>query len=454
MDCVRITVQTPGSLQFDTISASFEMVLSELEEWFNSFFEPSIEKLINDLTSFFNEHKNSPFPVVAHVIPPHDVEDSLKFVEAMKKLGITFIDKKIHHIQQNKLILFHAASPPSNVPRILSIFQCFDSVRLFERFINEVLKLLFKFGITPCDNFVGIFKTLFFDKYKSFSYLVTILCQSLLTHYMDNDYDFIQIYNSDPSKYIEKFSSFTFSNNPITIGCLIKIRVYAMNLVEKLFEKFEVPTNLFFGVNNMDDFWKGPNFSQLLATLRTVEKDELRNYLKENSDELNPFFKYEFLSSSNAKNDEQSKKTVAKTRRSRQMALLGAGESTDSPIKVLDSFMKKVFRPVPEKFPNVFLLSDLASFDPRSAVIEMLNDSESENDTAIAYQLLKEQDARTINAADWLNAFHARIQKKKSKVEKAVALIRFQVAISELEYLGFIDKRTRKSGTFRNILRV
>ena len=84
----------------------------------------------------------------------------------------------------------------------------------------------------------------------------------------------------------------------------------------------------------------------------------------------------------------------------------------------------------------------------------MLNDSESENDTAIAYQLLKEQDARTINAADWLNAFHARIQKKKSKVEKAVALVRFQVAISELEYLGFIDKRTRKSGTFRNILRV
>ena len=191
-----------------------------------------------------------------------------------------------------------------------------------------------------------------------------------------------------------------------------------------------------------------------------MDQEVFKKYLEEETHELCPMFT-DALSKppENATSTPNPATTRARSRHSRQMAILGITNDKDktTPVNVLDQFFANAFKQISDKSPNVFHISGLGTFDPRNTLVEMLEDPESDNDTAIAYQILNEQEAKTVNVADWLNAFSARINgklKKGEEEDKAITLSRFQVSVSELEYLGFIDKRTRKPGTFRRIIRV
>ena len=236
MDCVRVTVQAAGSLSNDITTPAFDTIDDAIKEWWGNFFTSSVDTLIESLTNFFDEHENSPFPVVAHVVPPQDESDSFFFVDAIRSLKIPFIDKKIHHIQQDKMILFNAASPPSNVPRVLSVFSCFNANQLFENFIENILMILFNFGITPENSFIGIIRSLYFDKYRSFSYLITIIRQSLLEHIIENSStDFTSFFDADPSSFIPQFFKISTSTQKLPTAARIKIRTSAINLVFLIF---------------------------------------------------------------------------------------------------------------------------------------------------------------------------------------------------------------------------
>ena len=121
----------------------------------------------------------------------------------------------------------------------------------------------------------------------------------------------------------------------------------------------------------------------------------------------------------------------------------------ENSIEAFETILSKVFRNPPKNSPNVFSLCKMAHFNPRESMKEMLTDEDSNYDTANAYQILLEQD-KIVSISKWLKAFSAKIKEKN----KAIALSRFQVAVSDLEYLGIIDKNSRKPGTFRRILHV
>jgi hypothetical protein len=77
-------------------------------------------------------------------------------------------------------------------------------------------------------------------------------------------------------------------------------------------------------------------------------------------------------------------------------------------------------------------------------------DEETTHDTATAYQILEEQPGRAVELSDLLEAFSAKLGIEN----QAIALSRVEVAISELEYLGFVDRKARRKGGLRRILRV
>lgn len=457
MDCVRVTVQTAQAVPKDKAIDPFSIIDKEIEDWWKTFFTSSVEVLMKNLSDFFEEHDNSPFPVVAHVIPPQDSSDSACFVESMLSLKIPFFDKKIHHIQHEKMILFNSASPPSNVPRVLSIFSCFNANQLFEEFVLNILMILFKFGISPENSFIGIIRSLYFDKYRSFSYLITIIRQSILEHITEkHSTDFTKFFESDAQSYIPHFLKQSSSNQKMPNEARIKIRINAINLSKALLNLFEIEPFIFAGVSSFDEIYKGSNYTKLLSKIRTMDQEVFKKYLEEETHELCSMFSEALI-----KKEESPAPAItrAKSRHSRQMAILGMSNDNDKslPVNVLDSFFANAFKQINEKSPNIFKISGLGTFDPRNDLLEMLQDPKTDNDTAIAYQILNEQEAKTVNVADWLNAFSARINIKNKKVDdedKAITLSRFQVSVSELEYLGFVDKRTRKPGTFRRIIRV
>lgn len=81
MDCVRVTVQAAKPTENELATPAFDVIDSAINEWWKDFFTPSIKILMENLTKFFDEHDKSPFPVVAHVIPPQDESDSYFFVD-------------------------------------------------------------------------------------------------------------------------------------------------------------------------------------------------------------------------------------------------------------------------------------------------------------------------------------------------------------------------------------
>lgn len=457
MDSVKVVVQTAETRTDGPSAPPYEVLNKVIDEWWPTFFNESTEKLHSDISTFFSEHDNSPFPVVAHVIPPQDENDAIYFIDCLKSFKIPFIDRKIHHLQQDKMILFHPSSPPSNVPRVLSEFNCFDSNALFEQFIDKILRMMFNHGITPESSFIGIFRSLYFDKYRSFSYLINVLKQSLFTHFFEHrDVDFDRIFNVNPTDFIPQFLKTYFNTTKLPFEVRIKIRVSAMNLANSLLSKFNFQDFMFQGVVNIEKVWEGPTFSKLIQNLREMDQETIKQYLIEETHELIPMFVDAF---SVTESDKPSTPPRAvRSRHSRQMAMMGIRKDADknSPLNVLDIFFNNVFKSINQKSENIFAISEIATFDPRSTLIEMLKEDDTENDTSIAYQILEEQESKTVNVADWFNAFSAKIKSLRNdeRTKKAILLSRFQVAISELEYLGFIDKRTRKPGTFRRIIHV
>ena len=272
-----------------------------------------------------------------------------------------------------------------------------------------------------------------------------------------NSTDFTKFFNVDVQSYLPNFLTQVSSNQKFPNEARIKIRANAITLAKALLKLFEVEPFIFSGVSNFDELYKGTNYSKLLSKIRTMDQEVFKKYLEEETNELCTMFA-EALS----KKAEQPAPatTRARSRHSRQMAILGITNDNDKtlPVNVLDTFFSNAFKQINEKSPNIFKISGLGTFDPRKTLVEMLEYPKSDNDTAIAYQILNEQEAKTVNVADWLNAFSARVNIKNKKSggeeDKAITLSRFQVSVSELEYLGFIDKRTRKPGTFRRIIRV
>ena len=113
------------------------------------------------------------------------------------------------------------------------------------------------------------------------------------------------------------------------------------------------------------------------------------------------------------------------------------------------AFMQRLFIDLDPSAPNYMPVSNSATFNPRKSLNEALSDPENKSDTAIAYQILQEYE-KSVSASEWMRAFQA----KANIEDKALALSRFQVSVSELEYLGYTNQHSRKNAGFRHIIRV
>ena len=139
-----------------------------------------------------------------------------------------------------------------------------------------------------------------------------------------------------------------------------------------------------------------------------------------------------------------------RTKSARLRMMQVASRSDDSElVQRFDKLMRKLFVDLDAECPNYMPIVHVAAFNPRKALSTALADPANKTDTAIAYQILQESD-QSIGAAEWMRAFQA----KAGIDDKAIALSRFQVAVSELEYLGYTDQRSRRNGGFRHIIRV
>ncbi|KAH0791152.1 hypothetical protein GPJ56_004963 [Histomonas meleagridis] len=385
--------------------------------------------------------------MIAHVTPPQDQADARYFLEALQTLDVPVIEKKIHHIQQNELILFHPSSPPSDVPRVLEFFHCINPNKLFQVFIDNVLRTFFSHGITPLPTFVGELKSLYFDKYRSFSYLISLIQQTIFTYIINKDFQEVQnVFAFDETQFIDQILKRPINSKYLPTTAVIKLRVPVMDLTENLLQHFGFEHYLFTDVDSIDDFWTSSKYKNLLERMKSADENEMNEFLITKSGPLSIIFQ----NLSNEKPKSSSKPNPSRSRKGRQLALMNKVEKKQPLIDAFETIISKVFRaPSKSNTINVLHICEGASFDPRGTLNEMLLDEDSESDTAIAYQLLLEQD-KVVSIANWMKAFSARVGIK----DKAILLSRFQVAVSDLEYLGLIDKKTRKPGTFRRILRV
>ena len=423
-------------------------LISAIDEWWKTFFDSSISKLLDDDKSFFSLNSGSPFPIIAHVTPLQDACDSKLFIEALKSLGIPFIDKKIHHIQMNEMILFHPSSPPSDVPRVMQFFYCFDPDELFGSFIDRLLVTFFKFGITPNQDFIMEINDLYFDKYCSFTYLMVLIKQSLFDFVMNsNQEELNKILYFDEKPCAKNILNGRVHSEQLPSTALIKMREKVMILTKQLFMKYNLGSTLFDQMDTFEDFWKSKKYMNLLNKIKETDDDEIYQFFISNSGYFSTLFNKFEKNDNEVKND--TKPRSIRTRRGRQMALLNQVEVKKPNVNTFETILSKVFRNPPKNSPNVFSLCKMAHFNPRESMKEMLTDEDSNYDTANAYQILLEQD-KIVSISKWLKAFSAKIKEKN----KAIALSRFQVAVSDLEYLGIIDKNSRKPGTFRRILHV
>jgi hypothetical protein len=168
---------------------------------------------------------------------------------------------------------------------------------------------------------------------------------------------------------------------------------------------------------------------------------ELRGFLLAAAPILRPLF-----------GEEQSapQEVSLKTRKGRMAALIGQTTVQTTCISIFQKIVAKAFLNVPDDSPCQFDLCDAATFDPRKAMAEMMADEDVTSDTAIAFQIIAEQRGKFVEISDLLGAFSAKMDIQN----EAVGLSRVEVAISELEYLGFVDRKGRKKGSLRRILRV
>ena len=426
MNHIRILSNQSKSIKENKIQKRYKIIENEINLFWESFFKTDLIILKKELEIFFKEQESCPFPAIAHVLPPNDISDAIQFLEILKSFeGIEFIDKQIHHIHHKRIILFHSTPPPSDIPRVFCFLTCFDPTALFNTLIQNILIILFKYGISPETDFIKKIKLLYFDQYSSFTLLFSIIKQSIFLYLLNNNN--FEINNNEILNLKDYINNKIIPNNLI-----IKFRVQIIDLIIQLLNYFKLNPFIFSNCSNYLQLINSDLYRQLKKLINNFDLNKLNEFLLIFNDIPEIHL-----------NNNENIETPIKTRSKRLSKLTLVENETGLSLK-LDYLLKKFFVELDKDYP-VLNLSSHYSFNPRKVIHECLLDIDNNCDTAIAYQLLQENE-KIINATDWLNSFSMKINCE----DKAIALTRFQVAISELEYLGYIDKRTRKSGCFRH----
>ena len=442
MTHVRILQENATNQPNDRISKRYDSIMKEFDDLQKNFFNRDVQKLHEKVVNFFESEKDSPFPVVAHIMPPQDLTDALPFIEDLKKIpDVDFIDHQIHHIQSNRIILFHCTPPPADIPRVRIFEKCFEYKLLFEIFISEILCFCFSHGISPDPNIVGILKSIIFDRYPSFTFLFTIIRQSI--------FEFISSKTDEELSHILDYEDFSQIQNIHTMeivpySMIIMLRDDALRFTSQLLIEEDMNPFLFSDASNYSKICTSDIFVQLKAKLNQKGDDYLQDMLSKYGGRIRQFPEPLNLSES------KTSSSAPKTKSARMRKMLEATSQNDSTlVQKYHALMKKLFIDLDADCPNYMPIVHVAAFNPRKALSTALADPENKTDTAIAYQILQESE-RSIGAAEWMRAFQA----KADIEDKAIALSRFQVAVSELEYLGYTDQRSRRNGGFRHIIRV
>jgi hypothetical protein len=440
MDHVRIVSAVSEPQACYPLNASYIRVVSIIDDWWSHFFDESVDRLTTKIGQFLGDHADSPFPVIVQVLPPQEEGDSLPFERALARLGIPLIQHQLFHIQQDRLILFHSSPPPSDIPRVLGCFFCIEELPLFKEFLTGLLSILFGLGLTPQNSFVGAFRSLYFDKFRSFSFLLTIIKQSLLIHFQNHSSEqFSELFECPVVDHIQSFLTKQVHTRELPSPAVVKFRQSLMTLLDLLSSKFETPPILL-DVLRFEDIGSCRSFRLLIGRLSEISDDTVRDFIILKEPLFRPLFEGGLA-------DEGPR---LKSRRGRFAALTGQTAGSQTCSMLLERVIAKAFLPLPEDSPCEFLLCETASFDPRRAMRTVMTDKETTHDTATVYQILEEQPGRAVELTDLLEAFSA----KTGVDSQAIALSRVEVAISELEYLGFVDRKGRRKGGLRRILRV
>lgn len=441
MTHVRILSENATNQPNDRLSKMYDAITKELDELQKNFFQTDVKRLHEKVVNFFEKEKDSPFPVVAHIMPPQDLSDARPFMEDLQKIeGVEFIDHQIHHIQNNRIILFHCTPPPADIPRVRIFEKCFEYKLLFEIFISQILCFCFRHGISPDPNIVGILKSILFDRYPSFTFLFTIIRQSLFEYISSNDEeDLAEIMSFDDFSDVQNIHKM----DSIPYALIIKLREDALTLTSKLLINEEMNPFLFTDATNYSKICSSELFTQLRAKLAQKGDEYLEKMVAENGGRIS-------ILPPVSKPHKSTQGMPPKSKTARMQKLLEATAQNESDLLTrYVALMQKLFIDLDGNCLNYMPIVHVAAFNPRNALNTALADPNNKSDTAIAYQILQEND-RTIGAAEWMRAFQA-----KTEIEdKAIALSRFQVAVSELEYLGYTDQRSRRGGGFRHLIRV
>jgi hypothetical protein len=421
--------------------AVHDRLISSVNYWWGRFFDSSVSELLQKVTHFLSRREGSPFPVLVHVLPPQEAQDASYFLDGLKTIGVPVVTHRLHHIQQDCTILFDPASPPSDVPRVLAFFYCYDETVLFDRFISAILEILFGFGLAPRPTFVGVFRSLYFDKFRSFSFLMTILRQSLFAHFQTfRAFDFSEVFECPVADFVPSFLRKAAHSRDLPTAMIVKLRSPILSALRVLCDRFKQPSILT-EMLSFEDLGTCPGFHKLADRMAGIADAELRGSLLAAAPILRPLF-----------GEEQSapQEVSLKTRKGRMAAFVGQTTVRTTCISIFQKIVAKAFLNVPDDSPCQFDLCDAATFDPRKAMAEMMADEDVTSDTAIAFQIIAEQTGKFVEISDLLGAFSAKMDIQN----EAVSLSRVEVAISELEYLGFVDRKGRKKGSLRRILRV
>lgn len=440
MSHVRLLSENADRQPNDAYSKRYDAIMKDLNELQANFFKTDVERLVQRVQRFFAEQDQSPFPVIAHIMPPQDLSDAMPFIEALKKIkDVEFIDHQIHHIQSNRIILFHCTPPPSDIPRVTVFEKCFEYSILFDIFISQILCFLFHRGISPDPKIIGILKSIISDRYPSFTFLFTIIRQSIFEYIvMKDEEELAQIIDFDDFSQVPNI----LGDNDVPTTLLIKLREDALQISSQILITEELNPFLLKDATNYSHICSSELFESLKRVLATKNEDYIQDAFKNYGQIIKELPEL-------PKKPETTSIQPPKTKSARMKQLMSASSNETENVSRYAAFMQKLFIDFDPSTPNYMPVVNAATFNPRKSLNDSLADPENTSDTAIAYQILQEYE-KSVSASEWMRAFQA----KANIEDKAVALSRFQVAVSELEYLGYTDQHSRKNGGFRHIIRV
>lgn len=441
MSHVRILSENDSKQPNDSCSKRYDAIMKDLNELQENFFKTDVERLVEKVMKFFDEQSQSPFPVIAHIMPPQDLSDALPFISALKKIeGVEFVDHQMHHIQNNRVILFHCTPPPSDIPRVTIFEKCFEYSILFDIFVSQILCFLFHRGISPDPKIIGILKSIISDRYPSFTFLFTIIRQSIFEYISSKDEaDLVNIIDFNDFSEVKNI----LKEEDLPISLLIKLREDALQVSSQLLISEQLNPFLLKDATNYSYICSSELFESLKTALASKGDDYIQTAFKNYGSIIKS------LPELPKKDTNPISMQPPKTKSSRMKQLMNASANSTEGVNRYSAFMQRLFIDLDPSAPNYMPVSNSATFNPRKSLNEALSDPENKSDTAIAYQILQEYE-KSVSASEWMRAFQA----KANIEDKALALSRFQVSVSELEYLGYTNQHSRKNAGFRHIIRV